>query len=32
LADAGGEIQETILTRPSLESLFIDLTGRELRE
>ncbi len=32
LADAGAEIQETTLTQPSLESLFIKLTGRELRE
>jgi ABC-2 type transport system ATP-binding protein len=32
LADAGGEIQETTLSLPSLESLFITLTGRELRE
>ena len=32
LSDAGAEIQETTLTQPSLESLFIKLTGRELRE
>jgi len=32
LAAAGGEPRETTLTRPSLESLFIKLTGRELRE
>ena len=32
LADAGADIQETTLTQPSLESLFIKLTGRELRE
>jgi len=32
LAAAGGEVRETTLTRPSLESLFIKLTGRELRE
>ncbi len=32
VAAAGGEIRETTLTRPSLESLFIKLTGRELRE
>jgi ABC-2 type transport system ATP-binding protein len=32
VADAGGEIQETSLSQPSLESLFIKLTGRELRE
>jgi ABC-2 type transport system ATP-binding protein len=29
---AGGEIRETTLTQPSLESLFIKLTGKELRE
>ncbi len=32
LAAAGCEVQETTLTQPSLESLFIKLTGRELRE
>ncbi len=32
LSDAGAEILETTLTQPSLESLFIKLTGRELRE
>jgi ABC-2 type transport system ATP-binding protein len=32
LAAAGAEVRETTLTRPSLESLFIKLTGRELRE
>jgi len=32
LAAAGGDIQETTLSVPSLESLFITLTGRELRE
>ena len=32
LAAAGGEVRETTLTQPSLESLFIKLTGRELRE
>jgi ABC-2 type transport system ATP-binding protein len=32
LSDAGAEVQETTLTQPSLESLFIKLTGRELRE
>ena len=32
LADAGAEVKETTLTRPSLESLFIRLTGKELRE
>jgi ABC-2 type transport system ATP-binding protein len=29
---AGGEIRETTLRQPSLETLFIKLTGRELRE
>ncbi len=29
---AGGRIQGTTLTQPSLESLFIKLTGKELRE
>jgi ABC-2 type transport system ATP-binding protein len=29
---AGGEVQETSLSQPSLESLFIKLTGRALRE
>jgi ABC-2 type transport system ATP-binding protein len=29
---AGGDIHETSLTQPSLETLFIKLTGRELRE
>jgi ABC-2 type transport system ATP-binding protein len=29
---AGGEIQETALSQPSLEALFIKLTGRALRE
>jgi len=32
LASAGSDIQETTLSVPSLESLFITLTGRELRE
>jgi linearmycin/streptolysin S transport system ATP-binding protein len=32
IAASGGEVQETSLTQPSLESLFIKLTGRELRE
>ena len=32
LEAAGGEVLETTLTRPSLESLFISLTGKELRE
>ena len=32
LEGAGAEVRETTLTQPSLESLFIKLTGRELRE
>ena len=32
LASAEAEVRETTLTQPSLESLFIKLTGRELRE
>lgn len=32
LAGAGAEVRETTLTRPNLESLFIKLTGKELRE
>ncbi len=32
LARAGAEVRGTTLTQPSLESLFIKLTGRELRE
>ena len=32
ISEHGGEIHETSLTQPSLESLFIKLTGRELRE
>lgn len=32
ISGTGSEIQETVLTQPSLESLFIKLTGRELRE
>jgi ABC-2 type transport system ATP-binding protein len=32
IADAAGDIHETSLTQPSLETLFIKLTGRELRE
>ena len=32
LAGAGAEVRETTLTQPSLESLFIKLTGAELRE
>lgn len=30
--DGAGEVRETTLRRPSLESLFIKLTGKELRE
>jgi ABC-2 type transport system ATP-binding protein len=32
LAAAGAEVRGTVLTQPSLESLFIKLTGKELRE
>ena len=32
LEDAGAEVRGTTLTQPSLESLFIKLTGKELRE
>ena len=32
LAEAGSEVRESTMTQPSLESLFIKLTGRELRE
>jgi ABC-2 type transport system ATP-binding protein len=32
LSAAGGEIRSTTLSQPSLESLFIKLTGKELRE
>ncbi len=32
LEAAGGEVRGTTLTQPSLESLFIKLTGKELRE
>ena len=32
LAGAGAEVRETTLTQPSLESLFIKLTGKRLRE
>ena len=32
LSASGGEVRETTLTQPSLESLFIKLTGKELRE
>jgi len=31
VAEAGGRVDETTLNRPNLESLFIKLTGRELR-
>lgn len=32
LGSAGSEIRDTTLSQPSLESLFIKLTGKELRE
>jgi ABC-2 type transport system ATP-binding protein len=32
LQGAGAEVRETTITQPSLEALFIKLTGRELRE
>jgi ABC-2 type transport system ATP-binding protein len=32
LEKAGAEVRETTLTQPSLESLFIKMTGKELRE
>jgi len=32
LERAGATIRETTVTRPSLETLFIKLTGKELRE
>ena len=32
LSAAGADIRETTLSQPSLESLFIELTGKELRE
>lgn len=32
LGEHGAEITETVLTRPNLETLFIKLTGKELRE
>ena len=32
LASSGARVQETSVRRPSLESLFIKLTGKELRE
>jgi ABC-2 type transport system ATP-binding protein len=32
LGAVGAEVRETTMTRPSLESLFIKLTGKQLRE
>jgi ABC-2 type transport system ATP-binding protein len=32
LSSAGADVRGTVLTQPSLESLFIKLTGKELRE
>jgi len=32
LTASGAEVRETTMTQPSLESLFIKITGRELRE
>ena len=32
LASAGAQVRETTLKQPNLESLFIKLTGKELRE
>ena len=32
LSQAGAEVRESTVTQPSLESLFIKLTGKELRE
>ncbi len=32
VAGTGATVRETTVTRPSLESLFIRLTGKELRE
>ncbi len=32
LARSGADIQETTLARPNLESLFLRLTGKALRE
>ncbi len=32
LTEAGADVRETTMTQPSLESLFIELTGKELRE
>jgi ABC-2 type transport system ATP-binding protein len=32
LSEAGAEVRETTLSQPNLESLFIKLTGKELRE
>jgi ABC-2 type transport system ATP-binding protein len=31
-SSAGADVRGTVLTQPSLESLFIKLTGKELRE
>ena len=32
LTAAGADVRETTMTQPSLETLFIKLTGKELRE
>ena len=32
VAAAGGDVRETTMTQPSLETLFIKLTGKEMRE
>ncbi len=32
VTDSGGEVRETTLSQPSLETLFIKLTGKELRQ
>jgi hypothetical protein len=32
LTSTGADVRETTLTQPNLESLFIKLTGKELRE
>ena len=32
VAGSGGQVAEITLSQPSLENLFITLTGRELRE
>jgi ABC-2 type transport system ATP-binding protein len=32
MSEAGADVRDTTLTQPSLESLFIKLTGKELRE